>query len=196
MVGWRDRVSELLYEGERVSESVEFDDATVVVTGHRVLAFTPEMDGANFRTIDRPNVAGVDTGAQSERGLLERGVRYGVIGAVLLVAGLVVDFGSIVGSVDLTGSAASGRIGVGGIMGAMQGMLDLLRDLDRLLRLFGALAVLLALVVLGVYWYTREPTLVIEVAGDDDVHVPRSTGASECVQRLQTAVAPDGRPEP
>lgn len=197
MARWRDRVEELLYDGEAVRESIELGDAAVVVTSHRVLAFTPEMDGANFRAVDRPNVVGVDAGARADGDLLERGIRYGVIGAVLLIAGLVVDFGAIVGSVDLTGAGASGQLGLGGVLGAVQGLLDVLRDLDRLLRLFGGLAVLLAAVLLGVYWYQREPTLVVEVAGDEDIHVPRPADGKGASDRLERAIAAgDGRAEP
>jgi hypothetical protein len=191
MTEWRGRVEELLYDGETVRETLSFDEASVVVTSHRVLAFTPEADGANFRQVERPNVAGVSTGAQSRSGLLERGLRYGVAGAVLVVAGQVVDFGSILGGVDL-GGQASREVGLGGILGPLQGMLNVLTQLDELMQMGGALALLLATALVGVYWFTREETLVVEVAGDEDVHVPRPADATAARDRLAAAVGPGG----
>lgn len=190
MTGWRDRVEQLLYDGESVRETVEFDAATVVVTSHRVLAFTPEADGANFRQVERPNVDGVATGARSRDGLLERGVRYGLVGAVLVVAGQFVTLDGILGGVDLN-SRATSELGLGGIMGTLQAMLNLLTQLDQLMQIFGALAVLLAVVLLAVYWVTREETLVIHVAGGDDVHLPRPRDADSARERLARAVSPE-----
>ena len=190
MAGWRERVGKLLYDGEDVQERVAFDDAAVVVTSHRLLVFTPDDDGANFQQVDRPNVEGVSTGAQSEANLLERGLRYGLIGAVLLVAGFFINLDGLLGGVSLTGGSSS-ELGLGGIMGTLQGMLNLLTRLDELLQLFGALALLLAVVLLGVYWYTREETLVIEVAGGDDIHLPRPPGADDHRSRLELAIAPE-----
>jgi hypothetical protein len=190
MSGWRDRVDDLLYSGESVVETVDFDSASVVVTSHRVLAFSPDGDGPAFQQVDRPNVEGVSTGAESEMGLLERGIRTLVIGFVLVGAGLVVDFGSIVGDVNL-GGESSQQLGLGGIMGTLQSLLGLISQLDRLMRIFGALALFLAVVFFAVYWFTRDRTLVIEVAGGNDIHVPRpSDGADEYASRLERLIAP------
>ena len=139
---WADRVQDLLYDGESVRERVAVDDAQVVVTSHRVLAFTPDGDGPNFRQVERPNVAGVSTGATASGALLGRGVRWTAIGLVLLGFGTVVDFGAIVGDVDLS-TGGTGAVGLGGVLGAVQGMLDLLRQLDAILQTLGALVVLL-----------------------------------------------------
>ncbi len=190
MAGWRQRVDELLYEGEEVREHVEFDASTVVVTSHRMLAFRPDADGANFRQVDRPNVDGVSTGANSKTTLIERALRFGLTGAVLIVAGYVIDLEGLIGGVDLNSQSTS-ELGLGGILGTLQGMLNLLTRLDELLQLFGALALLLAVVVFGVYWYTREETVVIEVAGDEDVHIPRPPDAADTVERLEQAIAPE-----
>jgi hypothetical protein len=191
MSGWRNRVEDLLYSGESVTETVDFDSASVVVTSHRVLAFSPEDDGAAFQQADRPNVEGVAAGADSETDLLGRGIRALVIGVVLVGAGLVVDFESIVGDVDLGGQSTE-ELGIGGIMGTLQSLLGLISQLDYLMRVFGGLALFLAAVFFGVYWLTRESTLVIEVAGDDDIHVPRpSDDAGESADRLERLIAPN-----
>lgn len=191
---WRDRLDELLYEGESVEESLAVGDAKVVVTSHRVLSFDPDGDGPHFRQVDRPNVVGVSTGARSEASHLMRGIRWTAIGLVLVLAGTFVDMDDLVGGVDLGGGAGS-QIGVGGVLGVVRSMLDLLRQLDELLQLFGALALVLGVVVLGVYLWTREPTVVVEIAGDeDDVHLPRPEDTGGLVDRLEAAIAPDGPP--
>ncbi|MEF8785803.1 MAG: hypothetical protein V5A45_07705 [Haloarculaceae archaeon] len=190
MSGWRNRVDDLLYSGESVVESVDFDSVSIVVTSHRVLAFDPESDGATFQQVDRPNVEGVSAGAQSDGSLLERGVRALIVGIVLVGAGLVVDFGSLVGDIDLRGQSTR-ELGIGGIMGTLQRFLGLISQLDYLMRVFGALALFLGVVFLGVYWFTRDRTLVIEVAGGDDIHVPRpSEHAGDYAERLERLVAP------
>lgn len=191
MSQWRERAEELLYAGESIEETVEIDDAGVLVTSHRVLAFTPEAEGATFQQADRPNVASVSSGARAESALLERGVRMGVIGAVLVVAGAVLDFGAIVGDVDLTGGEAAGQVGLGGILGTLGTMLAVLRNLDQYMQLVGALLLLLGVVLVGVYWHLREPTLVIEVEGDEDIQVASpASGTEAIVDRLERAIAP------
>ena len=49
MAGWKSRVDDLLYDGETARETVDVGTSRVVVTSHRVLAFTPDADGENFR---------------------------------------------------------------------------------------------------------------------------------------------------
>jgi len=165
-----ERVEALLYEGETVADSVAWDGARVVLTSHRLLVFTPGGEGANFRAVDRPNVEGLETGARSRTGLLERGLRYGLLGAVLVGAGAVVDLGGIVDGVDLSGTD---QLGLGGLGATMQRLLGLLARLDQLLQAAGALGVLLGVALLAAWWYTREPTLRVAVAGGEDVRVPR-----------------------
>lgn len=193
---WAERLTDLLYDGESVVESVDLGDARVVVTSHRVLAFTPDADGIAFRQVDRPNVVAVTAGARTESSLLGRAGRWGVIGVVLLGAGLVLDMEALVGDVSMGGGAGS-QIGVGGVLELVRTVLDLLGRLDEILAVAGVLVLALAGVAAVAYWLTRQPTFVIEVAGDDDVHLPR-VGEEEAVRdRLATAVAPaDARPEP
>lgn len=191
MSGWQRRVEELLYDGETVEHSVDVDSARVVVTSHRVLAFTPELEGENFQQVDRPNVEGITTGSRTrEEILLRYGVRAGVYGFLLVGAGLLIDFESIVGDIDVAAGGSAGKLGLRGILQTTQTMIDLLAQLDELLLLFGVLALVLAAVFLGVFWYLREPTLVIETAGEgQDIHVPRP--ADEAVtRRLERALDP------
>jgi hypothetical protein len=188
MTRWRERAEELLYNGESIEKTVETDGARVVVTSHRLLAFAPDTGGATFRQVDRPNVTGVDTGAQSETGLLEHTVTLGVTGVVLLVAGALLDFGAIVGDADLTGGQAAGQIGVGGVLEQLQTVLGILRNLDVYMQLLGALALLFAVLLSSICWYLRDSTLVIEVEADDDIHVSKPENAARAVARLERAL--------
>jgi hypothetical protein len=195
MSRWQRRVDDLLYEGESVRETIDIDTARVVVTSHRVLAFTPEMDGKNLAQADRPNVAGIETSAEANTDLLERGVRYGIIGAVLVATGLIVDFGSILGDVEFDAGAAQ-EVGAGGLIGLTQTLLGIMTQLDFLLRVFGGLAIFLAVVLLGVYWFERNPTLVIALAGDDsNIQLPRPNDVESARSRLESAVFPDAEGE-
>lgn len=190
MTGWRQQVDDLLYDAETVQETVEFDAGTVVATSHRVLVFTPEGDGANFQQVDRPNVEGVKAGARGNGNLLAQGLKVGLVGAVLVVAGQVIDLDGLLGDVAID-SEASSSLGVGGILRTIQDVLNLLAQLDELLQLAGALAVLLAVGLVGAYWYTRERTVVVEVAGGEDIHVPTRADVTEGIARLQRTLAPE-----
>lgn len=194
MSRWQQQAEELLYDGESVAETVDLGSASVVVTSHRVLAFTPALDGENLQQVDRPNVEGVETGAlaTNTEKLLGRGLRVGVVGVILVIAGFLLDFDSIVGDTDLSGGEAGGQLGIGSILETTQRLLDLVAQLDYLMRVFGALALVLAAVFLGVYWLVRDPTLVIRVAGDEpDLHVPRPEDAAGARADLERAISPD-----
>jgi hypothetical protein len=192
MSRWQRRVDDLLYDGETVREQLDVGTARVVVTSHRVIAFTPALDGENFRQADRPNVTGVEASALAWSGLRRRGLVAGAAGATLLVAGLAFDPKSIFGDSLGLGTGTAGSVGLGGIMDATRSVFALLRNLDTLLVNVGALALLLAMVLLGVYWYLRTPTLVIRLAGEEeDLHVPRPEDAGDAATRLEAAIFPD-----
>jgi hypothetical protein len=192
MPRWQARVDDLLFEGEAVRESLDIGSSRVVVTSHRILVFTPELKGENFRKADRPNVTGVDTGALGKSSFLRRGLSLGVVGLVLLVAGLVFDPSSLFSDDLDVDSGAASDVGFGGIVEMTQSLFSLLLNLDVVLRTLGALALLLATVLLAVYWYFRTPTLVIRQAGDDeDLHIERPNTAGETASRLERAILPD-----
>lgn len=188
---WAERVEELLYDGESIRETVDLAEGRVVVTSHRVLTFVPGGDGPAFRQVDRPNVLDVAAGARSNAGLLGRAVRWGVIGAILVLAGTVIDMDAIVGDVSLEVDAGS-QLGVGGMLSLVQRTLALLGRLDELLQIVGALGLALAAVALGAYLFTREPTYVLTVAGEDaDIHLPRDEDDERVRDRLEAAIAPE-----
>ncbi|WP_136687587.1 hypothetical protein [Halorhabdus amylolytica] len=193
MADWSDRVEELLYEGEDVTERVSVGGAHVVVTTHRVLAFTPEMDGENFRQVERPNVTDVAVRTTGETRFLLTGFRAGLFGIVLLGVGMAVDFGALMGNIDLTDTGSTGQLGIGGILGMLQGMISIISSLDDYMRMLGALLLLVALVPVAIYIYTRETRLVVSIAGGEDLPIAASPDDAErTVARLREAILPEG----
>jgi hypothetical protein len=191
MSRWKSRVDDLLYDGESVRETVDTGTSRVVVTSHRVLAFTPDADGENFTQVDRPNVETVETGSSTDDRLLRYASRFGVVGGVLVVTGFLVDFGSVFGDVEFDTESA-GQVGAGGLISTAQTLIDIMKQLDFLLLVLGLLSLLLTAVLVGVYLFRRDPTLVITVAGDEaDIHLPRSGDGTEAPRRLEAAIFPD-----
>lgn len=191
MSGWKDRVEELLYESESVEEVVDVDDARVVVTSHRIMAFTPEMDGENFTQAERPNVTAVETSSMANDSLAERALRYGIYGGLLVLAGTFINFERFVGGIEFDAEAAE-QTGAGGLVGLSQRMIDGIALADELMQVVGALALLLAVAIFAVYWLLRTPTLAIRVAGDgDDIHVPQPDEPDLAATTLEQAIIPD-----
>lgn len=184
---WVSRAEEMLYEGESIRETIHVRSGAIIVTSHRVLTFTPDRDGPNYRHVDRPNVDGAEISSKGNMGFLERAIKALVVGGVLLAAGLTINLDSLVSGVSLDGGTATGQVGMGGMMGLLQSTLTLLARLDELLVVFGALAVAFGIIVLGVYIWSRERLLVISIAGDDDIELAAPDDDSG-IQRLQEAL--------
>jgi len=195
---WVERADGLLYDGESIQERVPVGAGGVVVTSHRLLAFTPDRAGSNFSQVDRPNVDGVETRTVGEGQFLEWAVKAVVVGVALLVAGFTVSLDGMVEGIALESGGAASAVGIGGMLGLLGTMLDLLAQLDDLMRIFGALALAFGAVVLAVYRWSRERLLVVSVAGGDDIELaaPDDEGI---VDRLRAALgsappSPDASP--
>lgn len=175
-MAWADRVDELLYEGERVRESVDVDDARVVVTTHRVLAFTPtDGSGPNYRAIDLPNVTRVTAGGESDGEALQQAIVWGVFGIVLVGGGIAFEMGSLFSLPETLESGAVG--GTGGIVSGFRTLVSLLSLLDEAVAVVGVGALAVGAVSAYRYLDSREHVVTLAVAGDDDVRLP-VTGAS------------------
>ncbi|MCU4717468.1 hypothetical protein [Halapricum hydrolyticum] len=190
MSRWSDRVEELLYDGETVAERVEVGTAAVVVTSHRVLAFTPERDGPNFQQADRPNVTGVSVESGGDSTFLRYAVRATIYGLVLIVAGLLLPLDAILSDVAMPES--TGQLGIGGVLGLFEQLLSLLRNLDEFMQLAGALLLLFAIVPFGVYLWSRERSLVIDLAeADESIRLPAPDSNGETIaDGLERAILP------
>ena len=191
---WVERAEDLLYDGETVEEQVRVGEGGVVVTSHRVLAFTPDREGSNYRAVDRPNVDGTAVTTSGEFGFLQQAVKAIVVGVVLVGAGMTVSLDGLVSGISLESGGAAGAVGLGQMMGLLQTLLGLLGQLDDLMRIFGALALAFGAVVLGVYLWSREQLLVISVAGGDDVELAAPDDAKDVRDRLEAALLPGDAP--
>ncbi|WP_254272574.1 hypothetical protein [Haloarcula marina] len=187
---WVARAGDLLYDGESIQEHVRVDEAGVVVTTHRVLAFTPNREGANFQQVDRPNVDGVELASGGETAFLEQGAKAGVAGVALLGASQFVNLDGLAAGVSM-GGGATGAAGLGQMMGLLQTMLGLMARLDDIMLLFGGLALAFAVVPLGVYLWSRERLLVVSVAGGEDIELP-APGDDAVVDDLRAALWSEG----
>jgi len=191
MSRWKQRVDDLLYEGESVRETVDLGSSRVVVTSHRVLAFTPEMAGENFTEAERPNVESVSEGARTDDDLLGRALQFGIVGGISVAIGYVVDFDGIFGDLAFNTEAA-GRMGAGSLISVAQTLINIIAAMDFLLLAFGSLSLFLTAVLIGVYWFQRDPTLVIAIAGDAPaIHLPLPGDTPDARTRLETAIFPD-----
>lgn len=168
------RVEEYLSENESVEETVEIDTARVYVTNRRVLAFTPEIEGKNFKRVDRPNVTGVERRMDENRSLLWSGAQYTLLGALLTPVGFVLDFGSIFSDVDF-GNDSTTTFGAGDLISAAETLIALFSLVGYALIAIGVLSLLGGLAMLAKFSLDREEILVLAVAGkqaDDDVRLP------------------------
>ena len=114
-----------------------------------------------------------------------------VAGVALVAAGQVISLDSMVEGISVGGGQAASAIGIGGLLGMLQTMLTLLAQLDEIMQLFGGLALALAAVVLGVYAWSRERVLVVDVAGEDDIVLP-APDDERVVDQLERAIRPGG----
>jgi hypothetical protein len=172
----RDRVDRLLYDGERVVESVALGGDRVVVTSHRLLALTPETDGANFRAVDLPNVEGVRVSTDGTRRYLRWTVRPLVLGLLLLLGGSLIDLDDPLAGTDTSGAGATGA---GGIVSTVSSFTSLLAVLDEAMLAGGAVCLLVVALLLGLYLRSRATSLVVSVAGDDDPGTTATFGVDD-----------------
>jgi hypothetical protein len=189
-MSWRDRVTDLLYDGETVRETVDVGANRVYVTSHRVLAFADadgDADAANFRRVDHPNVGGVSAANDSDRRALAKAVMWAIAGVPLVVAGVLVEVGSMLSlpeSVQSGGAAA----GVGGAVSLFRDLFAALSLVDEAVAVVGGLLLALAAWAALRYARSRERLVVLRVAGDDDVRLRVDAGADAAASELRDAV--------
>jgi len=164
---WRDRVSELLLAGERVWERVDVGDHALVVTSHRVLAFSPlSADGPRFRAVDRPNAVDVRTETQESLRLLGWAVMLSAVGTLVALVGVSVDFAGLLPSVESSGPMA------GTVQGTVDTLATVLAALGQLLVLLGLAVLLGGLAAFARYLRGRQERLVVAVSGAPDLSIP------------------------
>jgi hypothetical protein len=154
---------------EAIEQVVEVGNATLAVTEQRLLALTPDSDGANFRAIERPNVETVTSGASGRGAHLRRAMRPGILGVVLLGASQFVNLDGVAGATTPQGTD---QLGLGGLFALLEVFLGFLALLETLLFVGGLGLLCLALLFVAAYGYSRSRELCVTVAGEDDLRVP------------------------
>jgi hypothetical protein len=195
MQRWSEQASRRLRDGERIETTVPIGENGIVVTSQRVLAFTPDGDGSNFRAIERPNVEGVGRETVGETGWIGYALRGLVAGVAGVGVGLVVDFDSLIdlGTID---PQAAGRTGMGGMLGLLGQISNAVGMLGEALLVGGLLGFAAALGAVGMYIESRTAIIEVTVAGDADLHVPSADGDDDPVARLRRHLSgtPAGEP--
>ena len=192
-MSWVERATELLHDTESIREEVRIGSGGVVVTNQRLLVFTPDSQGANFRQVDLPNVESVERRTIGERRFLMPGLKAGVLGLVMVAFGYAFNFDQFAEGITLdSGTGAASAVGVGGLLGMVQTFIELLAMLDDLLRIVGGLALAFTAVALGAYVWSRDSRLVASVAGEDDIELPGSGVDDARIDRLRTAIQGEG----
>lgn len=187
---WSERASGRLRDGERIERSLPVGENGVVVTSHRVLAFTPEGDGANYRAIERPNVEDAALQTIGNTGWLEYVLKGGLAGVAGVGIGYTMDFGNFFSMDSITGSGAS-QVGMGGMLQVLAQINRLLDMLDDALLVGGLLGFVIALGALGMFVESRTRYLVIEVAGEEAVQVPAAGDVGDAPAQLRDALRAD-----
>lgn len=192
MPRWRQQIEGLLYDGEVIHERIVVETARVVVTSHRVIAFTPARSGATFQQADRPNVVGVETTNAGGWSWLRRALGAAVLGGFFLVVGLLVDFDSLIAHPEV-GEDGVEQVGGGGILDSMETILGLIAQLDLLMPVVGVAWLVMAAALTRLYWTReRDPVVVIRVAGDaSDITVPRPEDVESARAQLERALLSD-----
>lgn len=182
---WSEHVDELCYDGERVLQRVELEGATIVVTNDRVLVFTEDGTGSNYRTVERPNVARVSVETEDALGQLVWATIVLFLGVGFLLAAAAYDLADLVAGVDVGDTT--------GITGsALEVVETLLTAFDLTVLVTGVLFVALSAVYFVRYIRSRTRRLVLRVSGDDDIDLPVTDADLETERTiaLEEAIGP------
>ncbi|OLZ42523.1 hypothetical protein A6E15_16830 [Natrinema saccharevitans] len=188
---WTDRVEQLCDEGERIAHRADLEAATLVVTNRRLLAFTPDRGGRNFRAVDRPNVGTVAVESTDRLAWLGLSLAAAFVGVGLLEAARAVSLGDLV---PVEPPSAPALPPVSDLVGAVrEGVGTALLVLEWGAVALAVTALVLAVALFGAYVRSRSRRLVIRVSGGADLAVPVTDTAVEdgVVADLEAAIRPN-----
>lgn len=173
----------VLFDGEDVLLAERLGEAGVAVTTHRVLAADPAGDGPRLSAALLPNVTGVSVGSSGHTPAAVRAGGWGLLGAVLVGAGLVVDLDGLVRPVE-----APAALGLGGFLEFVSVLSRTLGLVDEGLLALGAAGLLGA--AFHAVWFlaSRQRRLVVEVAGDDPITLPVDAADAGATARVRSAI--------
>lgn len=186
-MGWQTHLDQLLYEGERVIETASGHSVGLVVTSHRLLVFTPELEGKNFQVLQRPNVTGINSEERGPAKWLSASMKWAIGGVAMAIGGLVLDLEGVMGSTSTAGADAVGVGWIGGVFSLFQTAFSLL---DDVLLFAGLLGIGLSLALFGWYWANRAETMTVEVAGREDLELPAAGLTTGAIRGLGDAIDP------
>lgn len=186
MTDWAAKVDQLLHDGENVEESLDVGPDRLVVTTQRLLAFMPSGDGPRFEAIHRPNVTGVELQSGGSPQHLERALKAGILGFLLIAGGATVSLdGMLAGSVD---SAAASQTGVGDIIGFLGVLATILALVDDILLVAGLLSIAVAALATTLYLRSRDTNVIVTVAGGDNVRLTGDDVTEASLEQLRRAL--------
>lgn len=184
---WEARASERLRNGEVIEETIPVGENAVVVTSQRLLAFTPDGEGPNYRAVERPNVEGAALRHDGDTEWLEYTAKGAIGGLIAVGIGLTVDFGGMI-SLQGISTDGAGQVGIGGMLSMLTTITNLMGKVDDALLVGGLLALTFGLGAFGMYIESRTYSLVIDIAGEDDLHVRAPSDAQDQDRRLQSVL--------
>lgn len=185
---WSEHVDQLLDEGERERHRVDLERATVVVTNRRVMAFTPDEEGANYRVVERPNVARVSVETDSAPGRLVWATLSVLFGTGLLLLATATDLAGLA-----EGAAGSTGDPTGVADAALAALATALTVFDLSILAASGLLLVVGTALFVSYARSRSQRLVLRVSGGDDVALPVTDADLEAGRAvaLQEAIRPD-----
>lgn len=179
----------LCYAGEEVLATVPVGGGgnRLVATTHRVLALTPEDDGADLVAVERPNVRAVTVETTGNAATVPYAVRALVVGVVLVLGGATVSLDGMLADVSIGDSGAS-AVGFGWLLELFDLLQFLFAVLDDAMLVLGAVLSLAGVGLMAAYWASRERAVVVSVAGGDDIVVPAAGATAGDLRPLRDAL--------
>lgn len=189
---WSEHVDQLLDEGERERHRVDLEEATVVVTNRRVLVFTPDVDGPNYRSVERPNVTRVSVETDSALGRLVWATLFLFLGLGLLLVGTTIDLAGLAD--DYAGNTGDPT---GIADGTLETLSTVLTVFDLSILVGGGVLLALAALFFAAYARSRVQRLALRVSGGDDILFPVTDADLEAERAvaLEEAIGPETAPE-
>jgi hypothetical protein len=176
----------LTYAGEEPTATLPVRDGVVVATTHRLLVYTPRGDGVVLQTVAAPNVVGLGYTATGNGRWRPALVAFAA-GVAGLLAGQTV-------SIEPPSVATADSPAVGGGLETVTAVIGLVGLVDELLTAVGAVALLVAVGLLASDTASRDPRVVVRVAGDDPLTVPAGETDAGRVESFAASVGVDYSP--
>lgn len=173
-----------LYEGEIMVDTATVGETLVGISTHRFLSLPPETtDRRRFQSVALPNVRGFRTATGGKSAFRTRAIQAGIYTALLIGAGLMVDFQGMITAVEPPSGA-----GLEPVLNLVDLLIVSLGFVDELLLGLGLLALVVTVYYVGRFLGSRNRYFEVVIAGGDPLRIPLDAGARPPVDRLEEAV--------